>query len=86
MQTITCKAAIAWEAEKPLEVVDIDVAPPQVTAPLLLSSCKPSVLSILTPPSPLPSSRYRVMAGDTYTSPCLPPREATRSDSMFISC
>lgn len=46
MQTITCKAAIAWEAEKPLEVVDIDVAPPQVTAPLLLSASKPSVLSV----------------------------------------
>lgn len=28
-QTITCRAAIAWEAEKPLEVVDIEVAPPQ---------------------------------------------------------
>mmetsp|Transcript_10237 Transcript_10237/g.30833 ORF Transcript_10237/g.30833 Transcript_10237/m.30833 type:complete len:390 (+) Transcript_10237:72-1241(+) len=26
---IVCKAAIAWEAEKPLEVVDISVAPPQ---------------------------------------------------------
>ena len=29
VQTITCKAAIAWEAEKPLDVVDIEVAPPQ---------------------------------------------------------
>lgn len=32
-QDITCKAAIAWEAEKPLEVVDITVAPPQVRTP-----------------------------------------------------
>jgi hypothetical protein len=32
LQDITCKAAIAWEAEKPLEVVDITVSPPQVRA------------------------------------------------------
>ena len=31
-QDIVCRAAIAWEAEKPLEVVDITVAPPQVSA------------------------------------------------------
>jgi hypothetical protein len=29
-QTITCKAAVAWEANKPLEIVDVEVAPPQV--------------------------------------------------------
>jgi S-(hydroxymethyl)glutathione dehydrogenase / alcohol dehydrogenase len=34
LQTITCKAAIAWEAEKPLDVVDIEVAPPQVGLPI----------------------------------------------------
>lgn len=28
-QTITCKAAVAWEANKPLEVCDVQVAPPQ---------------------------------------------------------
>lgn len=28
-QTITCKAAVAWEAEKPMEVCDVEVAPPQ---------------------------------------------------------
>lgn len=28
MSTITCKAAIAWEPKKPLEVVDVQVAPP----------------------------------------------------------
>ena len=28
-QTITCKAAVAWEAKKPLDVTDIQVAPPQ---------------------------------------------------------
>lgn len=35
LQDITCKAAIAWEAEKPLEVVDITVAPPQVWKPCI---------------------------------------------------
>ena len=30
LQDIVCRAAIAWEAEKPLDVVDITVAPPQV--------------------------------------------------------
>jgi hypothetical protein len=29
-QTITCKAAVAWEANKPLEILDVEVAPPQV--------------------------------------------------------
>jgi len=28
-QTITCKAAVAWEAKKPLDVTDIQVAPPR---------------------------------------------------------
>ena len=28
-QTITCKAAIAWEANKPLSVEDVHVAPPR---------------------------------------------------------
>ena len=28
-QTITCKAAVAWEAKKPLVVTDIQVAPPK---------------------------------------------------------
>jgi len=28
-QVITCKAAVAWEAKKPLEVMDVQVAPPQ---------------------------------------------------------
>ena len=28
-QTITCKAAVAWEAKKPLDVTDIQVAPPK---------------------------------------------------------
>ena len=27
--TITCKAAIAWKAKAPLEVCDVQVAPPQ---------------------------------------------------------
>merc|ERR1719461_2618534 len=28
-KVITCKAAVAWEPNKPLEVVDLQVAPPQ---------------------------------------------------------
>lgn len=28
-QTITCKAAVAWEAGKPLSIEDVDVAPPR---------------------------------------------------------
>ena len=28
-KTITCKAAVAWEAKKPLDVTDIQVAPPK---------------------------------------------------------
>ena len=28
-KTITCKAAVAWEAKKPLDVVDIQVDPPK---------------------------------------------------------
>jgi len=28
-QTITCKAAVAWEAKKPLDITDIQVAPPK---------------------------------------------------------
>ncbi len=28
-KTITCKAAVAWEAKKPLEITDIQVAPPK---------------------------------------------------------
>jgi len=28
-QTITCKAAVAWEPKKPLDVTDIEVAPPK---------------------------------------------------------
>ena len=28
-QTITCKAAVAWEAGKDLSIEDIEVAPPQ---------------------------------------------------------
>lgn len=28
-QVITCKAAVAWEAKKPLDVTDIQVAPPK---------------------------------------------------------
>ncbi|KAK6027803.1 GroES-like protein, partial [Ostertagia ostertagi] len=28
-KVITCKAAVAWEAKKPLSVEDIEVAPPQ---------------------------------------------------------
>ena len=28
-KTITCKAAIAWEANKPLSVEDVHVAPPR---------------------------------------------------------
>jgi Zn-dependent alcohol dehydrogenase len=28
-QPITCKAAVAWEAKKPLSIEDIIVAPPQ---------------------------------------------------------
>ena len=28
-QTITCKAAVAWEAKKPLDVTDIQIAPPK---------------------------------------------------------
>lgn len=26
---IVCKAAVAWEAKKPLDVIDVEVAPPQ---------------------------------------------------------
>uniref|UniRef100_F6HZS7 Alcohol dehydrogenase-like N-terminal domain-containing protein n=1 Tax=Vitis vinifera TaxID=29760 RepID=F6HZS7_VITVI len=29
-QVITCKAAVAWEANKPLVIEDVQVAPPQV--------------------------------------------------------
>lgn len=29
MKTITCKAAVAWEAGKPLSIETIEVAPPQ---------------------------------------------------------
>merc|ERR1719273_769106 len=28
-QTITCRAAVAFEAKKPLQIVDVEVAPPQ---------------------------------------------------------
>ena len=28
-KTITCKAAVAWEAKAPLDVTDIQVAPPR---------------------------------------------------------
>ena len=28
-KTITCKAAVAWEAKKPLDIVDIQVDPPK---------------------------------------------------------
>merc|ERR1712242_328172 len=28
-QTITCKAAVAWEAKKPLDVTDVQIAPPK---------------------------------------------------------
>lgn len=28
-QVITCKAAVAWEAKKPLDVTEVQVAPPQ---------------------------------------------------------
>lgn len=28
-KTITCKAAVAWEAGKPLTLEDVEVAPPQ---------------------------------------------------------
>jgi len=28
-QTITCKAAVAWEAKKPLDITDIQIAPPR---------------------------------------------------------
>ena len=28
-KTITCKAAVAWEAKKPLDITDIQVAPPK---------------------------------------------------------
>ena len=28
-QTITCKAAVAWEAKKPLDITDIQIAPPK---------------------------------------------------------
>jgi len=28
-KTITCKAAVAWEAKKPLDITDIQIAPPQ---------------------------------------------------------
>lgn len=29
MQTITCKAAVAWEAGKELSIEDVEVAPPK---------------------------------------------------------
>merc|ERR1712223_729800 len=28
-QSITCKAAVAWEAKKPLDITDVQVAPPK---------------------------------------------------------
>ena len=28
-KVITCKAAVAWEAKKPLDITDIQVAPPK---------------------------------------------------------
>ena len=28
-QVIKCKAAVAWEAKKPLDITEIEVAPPQ---------------------------------------------------------
>ena len=28
-KVIKCKAAVAWEAKKPLDITEIDVAPPQ---------------------------------------------------------
>ena len=28
-KTITCKAAVAWEAKKPLDIADIQVEPPK---------------------------------------------------------
>ena len=29
LETITCKAAIAWEAGKPLSIEEVQVAPPK---------------------------------------------------------
>jgi S-(hydroxymethyl)glutathione dehydrogenase/alcohol dehydrogenase len=29
IQVITCKAAIAWEADKPLSIEDVEVSPPK---------------------------------------------------------
>jgi S-(hydroxymethyl)glutathione dehydrogenase/alcohol dehydrogenase len=29
MSVITCKAAVAWEAKKPLTIEEIEVAPPK---------------------------------------------------------
>merc|ERR1712223_1222576 len=29
-QSITCKAAVAWEAKKPLDITDVQIAPPKV--------------------------------------------------------
>ena len=37
-KTITCKAAVAWEAKKPLDVTDIQVAPPKWLSELPASS------------------------------------------------
>ena len=37
-QPIECRAAVAWEAEKPLDVTTVTVAPPQVPSLLCHST------------------------------------------------
>ena len=44
-KTITCKAAVAWEAKKPLDVTDIQVAPPKAGEVRVKVKACPDVLS-----------------------------------------
>ena len=46
-KTITCKAAVAWKAKNPLDVTDIQVAPPkagEVRVKVSVSQCLPHVM------------------------------------------
>lgn len=47
MSVIKCKAAVAWEAKKPLVIEEIEVAPPKVGRDTLAASfanrfCRPA--------------------------------------------
>lgn len=47
LQPIECKAAIAWEAKKPLEVKTITVAPPQKGEVRIKASAKCAFCAML---------------------------------------